>query len=92
MKLLLDTHVLLWSLSDSPELGHDLRGKIRDPANDVFVSAASIWEMAIKNRLGKLSVPDNVVEFIEASFSPLPVNFGHAMAAGAFVRQFSRLG
>ncbi len=84
MKLLLDTHVLLWALTDSPKLGRSLREKIVDPANDVLVSAATVWEISIKKRLGKLSVPDNVLEFIEASdFTPLPINFVHAMAAGA---------
>lgn len=84
MRLLLDTHVLLWSLADSPELSPDLRGKIVDPGNDVFVSAASVWEIAIKKRLGKLSAPDNLLEVIAAcDFTPLPINFAHAAAAGA---------
>ncbi len=84
MKLLLDTHVLLWSLADSPELDADLRGKIVDPANDVFVSAASVWEIAIKKRLGKLSAPDNLLEVLESSdFTPLPISLAHAAAAGA---------
>jgi PIN domain nuclease of toxin-antitoxin system len=84
MKLLLDTHVLLWALADSPKLSRKLREKIRDPTNDVLVSAATVWEIEIKKRLGKLSVPDNLLEFIEASdFTPLPINFAHAMAAEA---------
>ena len=52
----MDTHVLLWSLAGSPDLSPDLRGKIVDPANDVFVGAAGVWEIAIKKRLGKLAV------------------------------------
>jgi PIN domain nuclease of toxin-antitoxin system len=84
MKLLLDTHILLWALTDSPKRGHGLRKKIMDPTSDVLVSAASVWEISIKKRLGKLSVPDNIFEFIEASdFTPLTINFAHAMAAGA---------
>jgi PIN domain nuclease of toxin-antitoxin system len=84
MKLLLDTHVLLWALADSPQLGRGCREKIVDPANDVLVSAATMWEISIKKRLGKLSVPANILEFIEASeFIPLPISFAHAMAAGA---------
>jgi PIN domain nuclease of toxin-antitoxin system len=84
MKLLLDTHVLLWALTDSPKLGRGFREKIMDPTNDVLVSAVSIWEISIKKRLGKLSVPDSVLEFIEASdFTPLPIDFAHAMAVGA---------
>ena len=84
MKLLLDTHVLLWALADSPKLGRKFREKIRDSTNDVLVSAATMWEIAIKKRLGKLSVPDNLLEFIEASdITPLPINSAHAMAAVA---------
>jgi PIN domain nuclease of toxin-antitoxin system len=84
MRLLLDTHVLLWALADSPELARDLRRKIADPSNDVLVSAASVWEIAIKKRLGKLDAPDNLLEVLEASdFSPLFINFVHAAAAGS---------
>ena len=84
MRLLLDIHVLLWSLADSPELPPDLREKIVDPTNDAFVSAASVWEIAIKKRLGKLAAPDNLLEVIEAcDFTHLPINFAHAMAARA---------
>jgi len=84
MKLLLDTHVLLWALAESPELARDLRRKIADPMNDVLVSAASVWEITIKKRLGKLDAPDNLLEVLEASdFSPLSINFVHAAAAGS---------
>ena|SRR5271167_58159 len=84
MRLLLDTHVLLWALAESPELARDLRRKIADPSNDVLVSAASVWEIAIKKRLGKLDAPDNLLEVLEASdFSPLFINFVHAAAAGS---------
>ncbi len=84
MRLLLDTHVLLWALAESPELARDLRRKIADPSNDVLVSAASVWEIAIKKRLGKLDAPDNLLEVLEASdFSPLSINFVHAAAAGS---------
>lgn len=54
MRLLLDTHVLLWSLADDPRLGASARGLIADPANDVLVSVASLWEIVIKTRIGKL--------------------------------------
>jgi len=84
MKLLLDTHVLLWALAESPELARDLRRKIADPSNDVLVSTASVREIAIKKRLGKLDAPDNLLEVLEASdFSPLSINFVHAAAAGS---------
>ncbi len=88
MRLLLDTHVLLWALAESPELARDLRRKIADPGNDVLVSAASVWEIAIKKRLGKLDAPDNLLEVLEASdFSPLSINFVHASAAGSLPPQ-----
>jgi PIN domain nuclease of toxin-antitoxin system len=54
MRYLLDTHVVLWMLDDAPQLGHRLREQITDPANDVYVSVVSIWEMAVKARIGKL--------------------------------------
>ncbi len=83
MRLLLDTHVLLWSLADSRELGHDLKRKIVDPRNDVWVSAVSVWEIAIKQRVGKLQAPDNLLEAIaSADFASLPISSLHALAAG----------
>jgi PIN domain nuclease of toxin-antitoxin system len=53
MRFLLDTHLLLWALSDPERLGSATRDAIEDPANDVLFSAASIWEVAIKTRLGR---------------------------------------
>jgi PIN domain nuclease of toxin-antitoxin system len=83
MRLLLDTHVLLWALAGSRELRTDLRRKITDPSNGVWVSAASVWEIAIKQRLGKLDAPDDLLGAIEATgFSSLLINFVHAEAAG----------
>lgn len=60
MKLLLDTHVLLWWLSDAPELPEQARPLISDVDNLVLVSAASIWEIRIKAAIGKLSIPRNL--------------------------------
>ena len=57
MKLLLDTHVLLWSASDPGRLGAAARSAIEDGANDVRVSVVSAWEIAIKQSLGKLDLP-----------------------------------
>ena len=56
MRLLLDTHVVLWCLTDDPYLKSDARDLVRDPDNAVFVSAASVWEMAIKRALGRLEI------------------------------------
>jgi PIN domain nuclease of toxin-antitoxin system len=54
MKLLLDTHVLLWWLEDNPRLGQEARGVIADRRNQVYFGAASIWEAGIKESKGRL--------------------------------------
>lgn len=56
---LLDTHVLLWWLADDPKLGPQTVELISDTRNEIFVSAASSWEIAIKKKLGKLEAPDD---------------------------------
>ena len=62
MRLLLDAHALLWWLADDPALGGSARNEIADPANEVFVSAATVWEISIKRALGKLDAPDDLVD------------------------------
>jgi len=62
MRLLLDTHALLWWLADDPQLGERARDQIADPANTVVVSSASLWEIVIKQRLGKLQVDIAAIE------------------------------
>jgi PIN domain nuclease of toxin-antitoxin system len=57
MRLLLDTHVLLWAVSDPVRLGPATRDILEDPDNEVLFSAASIWEIAIKARLGRADFP-----------------------------------
>ena len=56
MRLLLDTHVLLWALTDDRRLGSAVRDRIADGRTAVFVSAASAWEITIKRALGKLAL------------------------------------
>lgn len=86
MRLLLDTHALLWWLADR-ELSKAVREAIADPANDVAVSAASAWEISIKRAIGKLSAPDDLAEQIEAGgFERLPIRIDHAVLAGALPR------
>jgi PIN domain nuclease of toxin-antitoxin system len=81
MKLLLDTHVLLWWLDDPRQLSSASVAAICDPANEVFVSAASAWEIAIKKSLGKLDAPDNLVDAMNTCrFFPLPIAINHALA------------
>ncbi len=81
MRLLLDTHVFLWAVAGSPLLKPAARRVIED-AEEVYVSAASIWEAAIKARLGKLQADvDALVAAIEPSgFIELPVRATHAAA------------
>ncbi|MEB3188541.1 MAG: type II toxin-antitoxin system VapC family toxin [bacterium] len=83
MILLLDTHVLLWWLASPEDLVEGARKAIESPTNDVVVSAASIWEMAIKQSLGKLSLPGDPVEAITAlGFHLLPITAAHGWRAG----------
>ncbi|PRY18571.1 type II toxin-antitoxin system VapC family toxin [Kineococcus rhizosphaerae] len=85
--LLLDTHVLLWWLSDDERLPERLRAAVADGGNEVFVSAASAWEMSIKAALGKLTVPDGLREELEQQgFTELPVTVDDGLAAGALPR------
>ena len=83
-RLLLDTHAFLWWLADAPQLGNLARKAISDERNDVFVSAATGWEIAIKRAAGKLQAPDNLDAMVEESgFTPLPISFFHGEQAGA---------
>ncbi len=83
MNLLLDTHAIIWVLEDNPKLSDVARSAIEDGGNTVFVSAVSVWEMSIKQAMGKLSVPNNLAEEIELlRFSQLDINFKHADLAG----------
>ncbi len=82
MKLLLDTHVLLWCLSDESSLSPETYDLIIDPNNDVYVSAASIWEIGIKKVSGKLVAPDNLLEVIYLTdFILLSITPVHAIKA-----------
>jgi len=84
VQLLLDTHVLLWSLAGDERLGERAVDLIEDGRNVVYVSAASIWEISIKRSLGKLRVPGDVLAEVDAaSFIRLPISFEHADAAAA---------
>ena len=78
-RLLIDTHALLWWLTDDPDLSATAREALAEPANDVLVSAASVWEIAIKRALGKLTAPDDLPAQIEAEgFGWLAVKAEHA--------------
>lgn len=79
MKLLLDTHAALWFLSGDDRLGANARRHLTDDANRVLLSAAVVWEIAIKRSLGKLVVPDEYLSLLlGAGVQPLAVSVDHA--------------
>jgi PIN domain nuclease of toxin-antitoxin system len=80
--LLLDTHVVLWWLTDDPTLADQLKETI-DQEIDVFVSAVTVWEVTIKQQLGKITAPADLPEAIrDSDLANLPVTADHAVAAG----------
>jgi PIN domain nuclease of toxin-antitoxin system len=85
VKVLLDTHAFLWWVADDPRLSPRARRILAESANEVYFSAASGWELAIKARLGRLSVggadiADFVAEQLAVNgFQVLPVNLSHAL-------------
>jgi len=85
VRLLLDTHVLLWWLADDPKLTKAARAIIADPDNEVLVSSVSLWEIAINAALGRIEVELDDLEAAIArnGFRPLPIGFRHALTAGS---------
>ncbi len=88
MKLLLDTHTLIWWLADSPMLSTPAREAIADRANSVWVSAASAWEITTKHRIGKLPGVHSIINTLEAeifreNFQLLDIRFAHGCLAGS---------
>jgi PIN domain nuclease of toxin-antitoxin system len=78
VRILLDTHVLLWWLDDRPNLGREARALVAASQSDVLVSAVSVAEIAVKSAIGKLTIPDDLAEQIEAqSFDELPLEIAH---------------
>lgn len=81
MRLLLDTHTLLWALSDPDRLTPSTREKLSARRNQVFASAVCAWEMEIKRGLGKLTTPDDLAgELRTTGFEELPVRVAHVHA------------
>lgn len=79
MRLLLDTCTFLWIASDDPALSERARDLFRDPENDVYLSAASVWEIALKNALGRLPLPGPPETYIPKlrarhAIQPLPLD------------------
>jgi PIN domain nuclease of toxin-antitoxin system len=88
VKLLLDSHAFLWWLTEDSKLGTSAREVVADPSSIVHVSAATIWELAIKASLGKLELGDSdlVEEIGENDFVDLPMTARHARAAATLPR------
>jgi PIN domain nuclease of toxin-antitoxin system len=81
VKLLLDTHAALWWLGDDDRLGSVSADLLGDASNDVLLSAAVVWEVAIKRSLGQLKAPGGfAATLIGAGANPLPVTIAHAEA------------
>jgi PIN domain nuclease of toxin-antitoxin system len=87
MRLLLDTHIALWAVVDDPKLSTRARDLIADPGNDIIVSAASLWEIAIKHALARgaptdmpISGQDALGFFREAGYELLDISPAHVVA------------
>ena len=85
MNLLLDTHAFLWWIADDEQLSVAAREAISDPDNEILVSAASAWEIAIKVGLGRLKLPAPAKRFVPRQlqrngFVSLPIQLEHALA------------
>jgi PIN domain nuclease of toxin-antitoxin system len=79
MKLLLDTHILLWWLTQDRKLSQTETAIITDPDNLIFVSAATAWEIAVKKMIGKLEAPDDLPAALAANnFLELPISIAHS--------------
>ncbi|MDE0521245.1 MAG: type II toxin-antitoxin system VapC family toxin [Boseongicola sp.] len=82
MRLLLDTHVLLWAVLNDPRLTEAQAMAISE--GETYLSAASVWEIGIKRAIGKLDVPDELFDIaVDAGCRPLPISWAHAEAAAA---------
>jgi len=79
VRVLLDTCTFLWIVTDDVALSPAARSSFVDPDNDVYLSAVSVWEVAIKQHLGKIQLEDSFASMVEGSdFHPLPITLAHA--------------
>ncbi len=88
MRYLLDTHVFIWWVTDCPKLSLRMREEIEKPTNQLFLSAASTWEMMIKATLKKLTLPEPPEAVIRKhlqlnAVDPLPIVVAHTMDVGS---------
>ncbi len=83
MQYLCDTHVFLWFVSNAKELSQTAKNLIEDGNNEIFLSIASLWEISIKNSLGKLTINgkyESVIDDVnDNSIQILPINFAHTV-------------
>jgi PIN domain nuclease of toxin-antitoxin system len=83
VRILLDTHILLWWLADDPLLPSRAAAIIGDPDTEVVVSAATAWEISIKTAAGRLEAPDDLLDALHANeFDTLVITAEHAITAG----------
>ena len=87
MRLLLDTHTLLWVMLGDARLGQNARTAIANASNEVFVSVVCIWEIATKVRIGKMQEPGNLLKdphltLTSLGFRDLPLTLSHARLGG----------
>ena len=86
MNILLDTHIALWAITDSPRLNTAARDHILNPSNSVFTSAASIWEITIKHALRRDEMPISgkraIVLFAASGYEMIDITVTHAAAVG----------
>lgn len=74
MRYLLDTHIILWWLTEPEKIHAKARKIIKDRSNEIFISSASFWEIAIKKSIGRLTMPHNLLETIAIEgFKTLPI-------------------
>lgn len=83
-RYLVDTHVWLWMQTDPARLGVATRELVEDVTNELLLSAASAWEIAIKYRIGKLKLPESPITYVSdrmrrSGTAPLPVEPAHAL-------------
>jgi PIN domain nuclease of toxin-antitoxin system len=87
MKLLLDTHILLWAAGEPEQLSNQAKALIEDPENQLYFSAASLWEISIKNKLGradfKVDLPVLRRNLLDNGFEEIVITSAHTLAIGA---------
>lgn len=91
MKILLDTHCWLWMEAAPERLSEEARGLVLDPGNEIFLSAASSWEIALKHALGRLRLPLPPERYVpsrlrRSRIMPLPIQHEHALRVGRLPR------